>query len=60
MLIAVKPNSAPMRVESVRAVVKGRRVFQVLEGHQQLAPGLYERVRVVLSEQECKERRLWN
>lgn len=50
----------PIRVESVRATVRGRRVLQVVEGYQSIGPGLWERVRVVVSEQDCRDRKLWN
>jgi len=49
-----------MRAEAVRAEVRGRRVLHVVEGCQEVAPGRFERVRVVLREQACKERKLWN
>ena len=60
MLLAIKPGHEPMLVERVQTLVRGRKVVQVVEGVQPLAPGLAERVRLVMSEHECNERRLWN
>ena len=60
MLLALEPGRPPIRVESVHPELRGYRVLHVVEGWQAVAPGPYERVKVVLSEQECKQRRLWN
>ena len=60
MLIQVRNGLPPMRVESVQTLVRGRKVVEVVEGWQPLEPGLAERVRLVMSQHECSERRLLN
>ena len=60
MLIQVQNGLPPMRGESVQTLVRGRGVVEVVEGWQPLAPGLAERVRLVMSQQERSGRRRWN
>lgn len=59
MLIAVQ-QTAPVRVTGVRTAFKGRRVLEVVEGIQQVAPGIFERVEIVINDRPAPGRKLWN